>query len=51
MICPFDEVDAQFAYDEGLCDRTLEFWRREHWNYLWRTFFNGSPPTPRKTKI
>jgi uncharacterized protein YhfF len=37
VICPFDEVDAQFAYDEGLCDRTLESWRREHWDYFWRT--------------
>lgn len=37
MICPFGEVDAQFAYDEGEGDRTLESWRREHWNYFWRT--------------
>lgn len=30
-ICAFDAVDAQFAYDEGEDDRTLEAWRREHW--------------------
>ena len=27
-------VDAQFAYDEGEDDRTLESWQREHWKYF-----------------
>ena len=27
---PFSEVDAQFAFDEGEGDRTLEYWRRVH---------------------
>jgi len=27
---PFTEVDAQFAYDEGEGDQTLEDWRRGH---------------------
>ncbi len=29
---PFDEVDAQFAFDEG--DRTLEDWREGHRRYF-----------------
>ncbi len=28
---PFNEVDAQFAYDEGEGDRSLEYWREVHW--------------------
>lgn len=32
----FDQVDAQFAFDEGEGDRTLEFWRRAHLNYFSR---------------
>jgi uncharacterized protein YhfF len=33
---PFDEVDAQFAFDEGEGDRTLEDWRDGHWRYFTR---------------
>jgi uncharacterized protein YhfF len=35
-IRPFNEVDAQFAYDEGEDNRSLESWRREHWKYFSR---------------
>ena len=35
-IIPFNEVDAQFAYEEGEDNRTLESWRREHWKYFSR---------------
>lgn len=35
-IVPFDEVDASFARDEGEGDRTLDFWRRVHWEYFTR---------------
>ncbi|MEM6839767.1 MAG: ASCH domain-containing protein [Cyanobacteria bacterium P01_C01_bin.120] len=43
----FDAVDAQFAYDEGEGDRTLESWRREHWRYFSRVLPNiGRVPTP-----
>jgi uncharacterized protein YhfF len=35
VIKPFNEVDAQFAYDEGEGDRSLEYWRQAH-----RRFFN-----------
>jgi uncharacterized protein YhfF len=31
---PFDEVDAQFAFDEGEGDQTLESWREGHWRYF-----------------
>ncbi len=33
---PFHEVDAQFAFDEGEDDRTLESWRRGHMEYFTR---------------
>lgn len=36
-IKPFNQVDAQFAYEEGEDDRTLASWRREHWRYFTRT--------------
>ena len=32
----FDAVDAQFAFDEGEGDRTLDFWRRAHRTYFGR---------------
>ena len=35
-IRPFNEVDAQFAYEEGEDERTLEAWRREHWEFFSR---------------
>lgn len=31
---PFDEVDAQFAFDEGEGDQTLEYWRKCHQDYF-----------------
>ena len=34
-VLPFNEVDEQFAFDEGEGDRTLEYWRRVH-----RKFFS-----------
>lgn len=33
---PLHEVDAQFAFDEGEDDRTLESWRRGHMEYFTR---------------
>ena len=42
---PYDEVDAQFAYDEGEGDRTLEYWREAHWRFFSRTLPNiGKEP-------
>ena len=33
-IRPFGQVDAQFAWDEGEGDRTLEWWRAAHIRYF-----------------
>lgn len=45
-IRPFNAVDAQFAYDEGEDDRTLDSWRREHWAYFSRVLPNiGKSPS------
>ena len=33
---PFNEVDAQFAYEEGEDDRSLASWRHEHWKFFSR---------------
>ncbi len=35
-LLPFREVEEEFAYLEGVGDRTLEYWRRVH-----REFFQG----------
>lgn len=35
-IRPFNEVDEQFAYDEGEDDRSLESWRKAHRRYFGR---------------
>ncbi|WP_347876851.1 ASCH domain-containing protein [Microbacterium sp. BK668] len=32
-LCVFNDVDAQFAFDEGEDDRSLESWRRNHRRY------------------
>lgn len=31
---PFNEVDAQFAFEEGEGDRSLSCWRSVHWRYF-----------------
>lgn len=33
---PFDQVEAQFAYDEGEGDRSLASWRDAHWQFFAR---------------
>ncbi len=33
----YDDVDAQFAYEEGEGDRSLEYWRETHWRFFSRT--------------
>jgi len=46
QILPFNQVDAQFAFNEGEDDRTLESWRREHWQFFSRALPKiGKPPT------
>jgi uncharacterized protein YhfF len=46
-IRPFQDVDAQFAYEEGEDDRSLESWREGHWRYFSRALPKiGKEPTP-----
>ena len=33
---PYNQVDAQFAYDEGEGDRSLAYWREAHWRFFSR---------------
>lgn len=33
-VLPFDEVDAEFAFDEGEGDQSLDYWRAVHWDYF-----------------
>jgi uncharacterized protein YhfF/SAM-dependent methyltransferase len=35
-ILPFDEVTEEFAATEGEGDKSLEYWRRVHWDYYTR---------------
>jgi uncharacterized protein YhfF len=35
-IRPYNEVDERFAYDEGEGDRSLDYWRQEHWDFFSR---------------
>jgi len=35
-IRPYDQIDAQFAYDEGEGDRSLAYWREAHWRFFTR---------------
>jgi len=35
-VLPFNEVDAQFAFDEGEGDQSLDYWRKVHWDYFSR---------------
>lgn len=34
QILTYDQVPAQFAWEEGEGDRSLEYWRQAHWNYF-----------------
>ena len=44
---PFDAVDAGFAELEGEGDRSLEFWRRTHWEFFTRECARiGREPAP-----
>jgi uncharacterized protein YhfF len=33
-ICPFEDVTPEFAFEEGEGDKSLDFWRTEHWKYF-----------------
>lgn len=36
QVKPYDAVDAAFAFDEGEGDRSLTYWREEHWRFFTR---------------
>ena len=36
QVVPFNEVDAEFAFDEGEGDQSLDYWREVHWDYFSR---------------
>ena len=41
----YNEVDAQFAFEEGEGDRSLTYWREAHWRFFSRTLPNiGKKP-------
>jgi len=43
---PYNKVAAQFAFEEGEGDRSLEYWRKAHWDYFTRTLAKiGKKPT------
>ncbi len=43
---PYEEVPADFAYDEGEGDRSLAYWREAHWRYFNRRCADiGKKPT------
>lgn len=35
-IVPFNAIDAEFAFDEGEGDQSLDYWRQVHWDYFTR---------------
>lgn len=34
QVKPYDQVDAEFAFEEGEGDRSLTYWRRAHWDFF-----------------
>jgi uncharacterized protein YhfF len=35
-VVPYNKVDAEFAFDEGEGDQSLDYWREVHWDYFSR---------------
>lgn len=33
-VLKFNEVDAEFAFDEGEGDQSLDYWRQVHWDFF-----------------
>jgi uncharacterized protein YhfF len=40
QVVPFNAVTAEFAFDEGEGDRSLDYWRAVHWDYFSRRAAN-----------
>ncbi|HEX8370515.1 MAG TPA: ASCH domain-containing protein [Pyrinomonadaceae bacterium] len=46
-VLPYNEVDAEFAFDEGEGDQSLDYWRAVHWDYFsQRCAALGKEPSP-----
>lgn len=46
-VVPFENVNAEFAAAEGEGDKSLEYWRKEHWSFFSRECSQiGYEPTP-----
>jgi uncharacterized protein YhfF len=46
-VLPYNEVDAEFAFDEGEGDQSLDYWREVHWDYFSRRCADlGRAPSP-----
>jgi len=46
-VLPFNEVDAEFAFDEGEGDQSLDYWRQVHWDYFSQRCADlGKEPSP-----
>jgi uncharacterized protein YhfF len=46
-VLSFSQVDAEFAFDEGEGDRSLDYWRQVHWDYFsQRCAASGKEPSP-----
>jgi uncharacterized protein YhfF len=37
IVQPYEQVPADFAWDEGEGDRSLAYWREAHWRFIGRT--------------
>ena len=48
---PFDEVTAEFAFTEGEGDKSLEYWRRVHWDYYTRVLGKSGQVPDRKMPV
>jgi len=46
-VVPFAEISAEYAHVEGEGDKSLEHWKRVHWDYYHRELAGtGRTPTP-----
>lgn len=50
-ICPFNEVSEEHAFKEGEQDRSLQTWRKIHYQFFWPYFESKNIPFDEKTKL
>lgn len=45
-VVPFNAVDAEFAFEEGEGDQSLDYWRQAHWDYFSKDYLEiGKEPS------